>query len=542
VQKSLPLVSLAVLSLALPVMGSVPAAHSHQEAHQKPSAGQDQALMVSPQDLPQDKPIRKDEGGLFIKALTSAYETNPELQIALTQQYQTAEKLANAKAGWRPSVSMTGRGGMDATVSKSSQSIGNITAGNRNRLSRENHQAGVAVTQNLYRGGQTYYGVKSAEYTVLAGEFGVHTKEQQVLQAAIKAYLETWLAERNLEARLTSEKFHRRNFEEISAQANVGEKTATEAAEAQAKLAQATADRATQEAQLEAARETFRQVIGFNAPENLPLPNDLIADAALPKTVEALVQEAEEGSPDVQNALLAEKAARHSITATEGALLPTVDFTVEGNRGWIRGSHAKGTATPFSRTNTASAHVDVKIPLYQTGAEWSNIRSTNQQQRQSLYAIAQQKRAVIATAKSAWAQFKSALVTITNLKLAVKAAELNLLGKTQEYLLGATTMTEKLQAEATLVDSKTRLNQAEFNRSLQKYQLVAATGKLIPETLKLPTNRHNTRLYTDQVKDLWFGRGPVGKAPSEPEAVSSPSLSKETRVGVVPAAPVGESQ
>ena len=148
----------------------------------------------------------------------------------------------------------------------------------------------------------------------------------------------------------------------------VGEITRTDVAQAEAALAQATAQRQTAEGNLETARGTFQQVVGFLPPGDLVAPQPL----ALPvKTERDATIMAANNNPTVIAALFNDAAAKDAIDVAFAQLMPQVSF-----QGQVFQSN--NAAARSSQANGYQAIVQLSVPVYQGGAEYSAVRQARQ--------------------------------------------------------------------------------------------------------------------------------------------------------------------
>jgi outer membrane protein len=451
----------------------------------------------------------------FIQALSNAYITNPQLHAAVRQQYALAESVPKALAGWRPNISMQGQAYKQKTKTEGTvQPIGRIPfqppgpkQGIDSQSNTSQANGGVTVTQNLFQGGQTVYGVTQAENQVLAGEANLLGTEQQILLTSIQLYLDVWKNIKVLEFKQASEKFQKTLLDQVKAQVDVGEKTITDQAQSEANYAQAIADRISSEAQLAATIASYRQTIGLEPPKNIAPPKVLVAFTDIPKSVEEVKKLAANQYPNVLQALYSEKAASAAISIAEGVLLPSLDAKVNGNRNWGQDGNGKNADKYHQRVNQGTATLTLNIPLYQSGAEWSNLRQANQSRYQALSALKQQKLAAIQAAVQTWEAWKAAEESTYQYEISVKAAAITVEGRRQQYIVGESTLTDVLQAERDLVQAQSSLVQTQRDYMVQGYTLISLYGNLLPATLGLPVCRYDVKAYEADVRGQLVGRG-----------------------------------
>jgi outer membrane protein len=455
----------------------------------------------------------------FIVALSNAYITNPQLQAAVREQYAKAETVPTALAGWRPNVQVVGQAYKQKTTNDGwTQRYGNVPfepgatpVGQRIPIDSEQNTSQtngqVTVKQNLFQGGQTVYGVTSAENQVLAGEANLLGTEQQVLLASIQFYLDVWKNTNVVEFKKASETFQKSLLDQVRAQVEVGEKTITDQAQSESAYAQAIADRIAAEAQLQASKASYRQTIGLDPPEKIEPPKVLVGFAELPKTLEEMKKLAADLYPQVLNAYYNEKAANAQVSATEGTLLPSLDASVTGSRNWQQDGIPKNANRYHQRQNQGTATLTLTIPIYQSGSEWSKLRQVNQQRYQALSTLKQQKLAAIQAAVQAWESWKAGEESAYQLEISVKAAAITVEGRRQQYIVGESTLTDVLAAERDLVDNQSKLVQAQRDFMYYGYTLISLYGNLLPSTLGLPVCRYDVKAYQNNVNKQLFGRG-----------------------------------
>ena len=144
--------------------------------------------------------------------------------------------------------------------------------------------------------------------------------------------------------------------------------------------------------------------------------------------------------------------------------------------------------------------------------EYALIRQSKEgaaQQRLNLDLVRRQVRASVT---QAWAQLTAAKGELEKAKIAVSAAEATLNGMRKEARVGERTTFDVLNAQQVLVNTRTTLVQAQRDRVVASYNLLAAVGRLSPQVLSLPVTIYDPTVHYQQVRDAWSGlRTPSGK-------------------------------
>jgi len=474
---------------------------------------------IAPTPLPKEASSKDKQ---FKNALAEAYQNNPDIHVGLREYYAAVEAIPAARAGWLPTITLKGSGDHQKALSNGKSTTVQPSLRSRSNTATDTLSLQTSVQQNLFKGGQTAYGIAKAKADVSAAHMRFVGVEQNVLLSAVRAYLDLWKAYEILRYRKASVSFRERIVAQVKAQEDVGEKTRTDVAEARSQLAAAVAVRLTAESALAAAQATYEQVISAKVPESLKKPAFIIGKEKLPKTLEILNALALKEAPSLQQAIFNEKAQRAAVGVSEGTLLPSVDLSATGSRQksntQTRSAFHEGPTADqagFGYTNTGTVGVSITVPLYQAGAAWSGVRRANQQRYQALNAVKKARLEVLQAARATLQSVSSLENSVKQTELQIEAAQLSLEGKRQEYLVGEQTLTDTLIAEQRLVDAQVQLVERERDYQVTVYQLISVYGGLLPEHLDLPVARHNVALYTDEMSTKLIGTGDL----REPESL-----------------------
>jgi len=490
-----------------------PAAPMHpvEEMDQAPFAeegGEEQDLKV----LSESIPLSMEETHPFLKALTLAYGTNPELRAKAKEQYSRAEAISRAFANWLPSAALTANRTYSRTTQQGKVQAPTILTPqiDNSKSSLLGTTGGVEIRQNIFESGKTVASTNAAENAVLSGEMSLLNDAQGILINAVKAYLDLWLSQATLDLRRASEKAFKGQLDQARARAEAGDFGATQVAEAEVKYTDSRAETLNAEAQLKTAKETYKKVIGED-PSELPLPTEASFFKGLPESAGAFKMQAVESNPSVRAAKYAELSAQSEESAALAELGPKIDLIGSAERSLSKASRGV-------RQNNVSGQIQLRIPLYQQGREWSDIRRTKQVAAQRKYEIVNARRTAAEAAVSRWQALVAARERIKQFNDQMKAAELRLEGTKQEAFVGERTFQDVLDAEAQLVQTRVNLVRAQRDFLVAGYEVLQVLGLLNPMTLKLPVDSYNVGKYADSIRYKLAGWGDnpdVGKGEIE---------------------------
>ena len=419
----------------------------------------------------------------LLEALALTYQTNPDIASQREVVRGTNEAVPQALAGMRPFVEGTGSVGVlyESTDPGDSDTINPASIG-------------VAVTQPLYTGGQTEADLRRAESQIQQQRAILADVEQQVMNAAVVAYMDVVQNEALLELQINNERVLERQLQATRDRFDVGEVTRTDVSQAESRLAGATAGRIEAAGNLRGSRATYEQIIG-TPPGSLAAPPAL---RILPTTLDEAVATAEERNPAVISAVFAQRAAEADIDSERADLLP--DLQLQGSVDYSRNASSN-----IDRRTQASLTAQLSIPIYQAGFEASQVREARFAAEEARINIEDSRRVAVEAAVTAWEDLTSSRAQITSVEAQVVAAEVALDGVTQEALVGSRTTLDVLDAEQELLDARVALVTAQRDEVVAQYNLLSAIGGLSAQALGLPVDIYDPNMDYTRTSRRLFG-------------------------------------
>jgi len=429
----------------------------------------------------------------LVEALASAYQNNPTLLAERASLRATDEGVASALSGWRPTVQIDGDAGFSESETTS------VTSGftTTTKDSLQPRSFSFTITEPLYRGGRTEAETLSAENLVDAGRAGLAVTEQRVLLDAVTAYMDVLRNKTVVQLNRNNERVVERQLQAARDRFEVGEVTRTDVAQAEARAAQAKADRIGAEGNLISSRATYRQFIG-DLPGKLEWPARI---GGVPANERDALQAASTANPTIVSANFAELSARDDIDVAISDLLPQVS---------LRGAYDRSfDVSAFTEElDSLSLSAVVTVPLYQSGAVHSAVRRSKQIASQRRLEYEEARRAVFEEVTRAWESLITAQAQISAFQAQVRAAELALEGVEQETIVGLRTTLDVLDAEQEVFAAGVNLVSAERDAVVSSYWVKATIGELTAVALELPVERYDADAHYRSVRDKWFGLSP----------------------------------
>lgn len=430
-------------------------------------------------------------------ALTRAYQGNPQLNAERARQRATDENVPQALSAYRPQIAASLLGGVQGVRNLiPTQEVESATL--------RTWAAGFTVTQTLLNGNKTASTVRQAESQVLSGRAALRNIEQNVLLDVVTAYTTVYAAQAVVEAQRASLNFLKETLSATRKRYDAGDVTPTDVAQAEARQSRGLADLNAAEVALAVAQANYAQVVGA-APGRLVQAEP--ADRVLPPNRDQAMAIGRREHPTLVGAAHDVDVAQSTIKIAESALYPTV--TVQGaiSRG-VNDDTTLGT----TRSDVASLLGQANIPIYNGGFTTSQIRQTKEQLAQVRIHLDQTRAQVDTAVVAGWVTNEGARVGVSASEAEVRAATLALSGVQKETQAGQRTTLEVLNSLQDLTAARTRLIQAQRDRVVASYTLLAAMGRLDHRRLGLNTPDYDPQVHYQQVRDAWGGlRTPSGQ-------------------------------
>jgi outer membrane protein len=433
-------------------------------------------------------------------ALARAYQNNPELNAQRAIVRQTDETVTQALSGYRPTLNANVSVGREFTretevfppipgTALTSGTSVNIKGPTTPRA------AGVTGSQTLFNGEQTANKVRAAESQVSAARETLRVMEQSVLLAAATVYMDMSRDSANLDVQQNNVRVLERTLSDTRNRFNAGQVTSTDVAQSEAQLAAGEATLHAAESTLMTTRANYRRIIGDD-PANLAPASPV--DRLAPSTLNAAVTLGLQQNPSVTAAMYGVDVAVLQVKIAEGALWPSL--VAQGN---VQQQYDANVTNP--KLFTESAMLNLSIPLYQGGTEYSTIRGDKEAVGQQRLTVDQVRDQTHANVVQAWGQLQAAKAQIEAAERQNDAAARALSGVRNQALAGQRTTQDVLNAEQALVNARQNLIVAQHDRVVASYSLLSAVGRLSAQVLNLPVSLYDPMVHYQQVRDSWFG-------------------------------------
>lgn len=404
-------------------------------------------------------------------ALAHAYRGNPTLLGEQANQRAVTENSVQARAGWRPTVSVN----MDANYQQgpytNAFALGSYTS---------NYAEGyLSAKQTLYSFGHTANQVRAADARSHAAESSLRLTEAQMFTSAITAYMNV-LRDRSIkDIRQADLDMLGRQVQLTTARYTLGgapseQVTKTDVEQAEARRHSAEVALTQARATLAASEAQFQAIIGED-PKTLTMPAVL---PGLPPTLDQALRVAIQSNPQLAQTRATKSATQADLDTARSQWGPEIQ--VQGSFGTI------GPGAPFRGREygqQATGTVSLVQPLYNGGLYNSQIRQARDKDEQAHQNIEFARRAALQNVMANWQAVKNGLEAIKAGMAEVRSGETTLKGYQLEYGYGLRSTTDVLYADQNLRAAQVELASSQHDTIVAEAQLLATIGHLQAQDL-----------------------------------------------------------
>ena len=412
-------------------------------------------------------------------ALVAAYKNSHLLDQNRAVLRAADEDVAVAVSTLRPVVAYTAQAGWArADVS---------TAGGTAVVEGLSASLVLSAEMTLIDFGRRKLGIEIAKESVLATRQALIQVEQNVLLATVQAYVDVRLAQDVVALRESNLRLITQELRAAQDRFDVGEITRTDVSIAEARLAASRAALAAAQGQLMIAREAYKAATGAYPGKLAALPKA----PALPRTMEEAQGVARGTHPLIRQAQHQVTVADLQVEAAKAERMPTIGGGVK-------------LSTDDEDMQSSSVGLTMSQTLYAGGRLSALQRKALAGKDAARAALQQTAVGVVENVGVAWANLAVASASIEASDLQIRAAQAAFDGVREEAAAGTRTTLDVLDAEQELLDARNARLEAEAQRYVAVYQVLATMGLLTVEHLQLGIPTYDPDAYY----------GAVEKAPS----------------------------
>jgi len=453
------------------------------------------------------------------------YNTNPTLEAERAKLREVDEQVSQAESNWRPSIDAQGYTGKLYQDTPNNPLV--VPAGEN----LTTHSVGVQVTQPLFRGFRTINGISAAKKQVDAERATLESTEQQVFLDTATAFLDVLRDQSIVDLNSEYSKVLDGRLGETRDRFSHHDVTRTDIDQAMTRLKRSEATRMQASANLDAHRAVYYHLTG-EMPGKLESPR---IDLPPLRNLDEAISLTRNQNPSIRAADSNEDEAKEEVSVSKGSLLPEVSLVGSAQRQWGVSTFVPG------QQDTAQVLVQVTIPLYRAGTDYSKARAAMETVTERRMRLEDTRRQAEQIVIAAWQNLATLRDVIVADKTEVEASEKALHGVKTELPAGTRDTLDVLNAEQEYMDARIALVQAHHDEAVMILQIRAAIGALTAEALNLPVSYYDPKVHYDAASGKLIGFDtPSGEKETQDEDLSEdkvkiePTPSKQSNLDNVP--------
>jgi adhesin transport system outer membrane protein len=408
------------------------------------------------------------------EAVQQAVNTHPQIEMVKEDRNTQKELLTKVKADYLPSIDLSYSVGPETT-----RTIAN--ARQEEDLTRQ--QASATLSQNIFSGLNTLYGVEQQEALILSANNTVKESANDLALETVTYYIDVL---RNYELFIIAKEnveVHKKYLSQIEQKVDAGVGRSSDYKQTLSRYESALSIQYLSEQNYDNAVSSFQRILpGALAASDLEKPTI----GALPsQTLESLVDIALENNPTIHVSRNDIKVATAALKRSDSPYYPRVDVKLESY--WNKNIH--GVSTDLSSPSQSDYEVDsgqsallvLSYNIFNGLADKANKQANQHKLLNKNSTLADAKRYIKAFTQIAWQTFESTEQQLVHIDNNIKATADTVADYLKENELGRRSIVDLLNIELEYNNARNRKTTAEYDRLVAYYQILSYTGKILEE-------------------------------------------------------------
>jgi outer membrane protein len=412
------------------------------------------------------------------EAIQIALTHNPLINEVQAQVDISNERIVQARSGFLPRIDASGayhRTTNPAQTFATKLNQGMITQDdfNADRLNNpdpiDNYAGSLTAVWPLYDSGQTWYGVRQAEWRKKETGMEMTRMRQQVIAQTVITYVGLLMARENLIIFQQSLKTARAHQEMVKSRYESGFVVKSDLLRAQVHIANLEQQRLQAESQVEIARAELNAAMGVEIDSKFDLTDQLDAQQGIPAPMERWIEIALDQRADLKQIDLQLSAAEEEIKKTRAAYLPSLN---------LAGNYEVNTESFDESADNYTVGAVMTFNIFSGNLTSAKVRQAKATQTQIQATRRNLKQRILVETRQAYLQGDNAWRRIQVARAAVAQAEEALRIVRNRYNNGLFTIVDLLNSELALLQAHTNHLQAVHDYKVARANLMLATGNL----------------------------------------------------------------
>ncbi len=396
-------------------------------------------------------------------AVRYAIETNPDVLFANSNRLASDETITQARAGFLPTVDLTGAYGKERSRNPTTVASGR---GPERTLTRS--EAGIIASQNIFRGFGDQNEVARTKAETAAAAYEVNASAQAIGLRVVETYLDILRTQELVRVAKRNVEIHKQTFKMIQKRTLSGLSRKADLVQAQARLALAKSNLKSEQNNYLDAITNYIEVVG-KEPHQLQSVRFNIA--SFPHNRDAAVNQALAHNPSLKAAKADVVAAEKQHEAAKAPNYPSIDVIVSASRN-DNLDGVKGT------NNDELAMVAASYNLFNGGADVARQRETAHLLQAAKEVRNRTLRQVKQTTRLSWTTYRTAQRQIPDLKQHRDSAKETVRLYQKQFQIGKRTLLDVLDSENEFFTSSIAYINGRYTELFGKYRVLTDMGDL----------------------------------------------------------------
>ena len=429
------------------------------------------------------------------EAIQQVLVTHPEIKAAAYNRQARDQEVVQARGGYYPTL--------DASVTWGYMQQDKPVIANDKAYPK---QSTVSLRQNLFRGGANWADVKRQESRVKSQAYLVQGTSENMALLTAKVYMAVLRAQELSELAKENLTNHERIGDQVKLRQESGVDRRADRDQVLGRLALAQSNVVVTATNLRDARTDYQAVVG-RLPDGLVVP--LPFSSPIPASMDDAEQLALKNYPIVKSAQADLEARKLQYSVAKRLLSPSFDIAADYN--WtddVATLPATGAAIPTGKRDYFSASAVLSLNIFNGFRNDGRIKETQYLVSEAQEILNKAQRETIQSIRLSWEAYKSAKERVIYLEEYVKATDTTASSFAAQWNIGRRTMFDLLDTQAEVINAKTDLAKAKYDKLYAEYRILSGMGQLVHSLgLQWP---EEGRVDSDQVVAV---AAPQGVAP-----------------------------
>ncbi len=413
--------------------------------------------------------------GLSLKdSVVEVLNTNPVIQERLKNFRATQQDLNIAESEYYPQLDLRATMGYNNAGSIKDVKIADEDEYNHNVVDQDynNYETSLTLTQNIFDGFGTMHKVDYEEARILAAAYNYIEKSNDIAFKMVSAYVNVMRSHELTQTARENVQINETIYEKVKDLFDSGLTTDSEVKKIQSALSLARSNLTVQKNNARDTEYTFRRMLGRMPEVNKMSRPDF--DVAMPESIERAAMYSIEHNPSLLVSRYNIKGAQALWKQRKKDYYPKVDLEISQFYNDV--DERNGFDSPDDRFR---ARVVLNYNIFRGGADRANVQKHLSKINQEIEIKRDLKRQVIEGLDLSWSAYEMIGEQLKDLREYSSFSEDTLKLYEEEYDLGRRSLLDLLASQNDVINSRSQIITAEYDRLFAKYRILDAMGLLV---------------------------------------------------------------